>query len=501
MLDNNEKTTIIRAEHIRKQYPGVTALADTSISFDGGKVHALVGKNGSGKSTLIKIFSGATQQTEGKFWLDDEELRFNSPQEAFQKGIATVYQELSLVPNMTVAENIFLSNMPLLPTGLVDYKSMRANAVILLKKLGIELSPDEKVGSLSVGKQQLVEIAKATTYNPRVIQFDEPTSALSTDEIKLLFKLIRELKSKGTIILYVSHRMDEIWEIADTCSVFRDSLLIGTVPMPETPKSTVLSMMFGDVKVENRPSSKGKTDEVVLDVRHISLEEKLNDISFQLHKGEILGIAGLMGAGRTELLRTVFGADKFDSGEVYLFGKKVKKITPEIMRSMGVGMIQEDRHHDGLALKQSIKSNICMSSIMNLLKNRFIVSKQKEIALAQTQIDALETKIGGMEDPVSSLSGGNQQKVVVGRWLAIKPRILLFDEPSRGIDVNAKQQIFKVMWNESDQGIASIMVSSEVEELIEVCHRILILKDGRLIGECDPEGLTSQQLYSMCMGE
>ncbi|MBU7316838.1 sugar ABC transporter ATP-binding protein [Paenibacillus oleatilyticus] len=490
--------SVLETRSITKHYPGTVALDQVSVSFESGKVHALLGKNGSGKSTLLKIFSGAVQPTQGEVVLDGTALRIKDPGDAFAQGVATVYQELSLVPGMTVAENIFLGRLPM-KGPFIDWKKAYAMTRELLNEYNIDIAADEPVANLSVGQAQMIEIVKALTFKPKVLQLDEPTSALAKNEIDSLFNMIRELKKKDVIIIYVSHRLHELWEIADTCTVLREGHFIGTAPMAGLTRKELIHMMFGDVEIRTRPDDLRVTDEVVLEVKGLTRKNKFRDISFQLKKGEILGIAGMLGSGRTELLKSIFGADPLDSGEIYCCGQRIDSPTPARMKKAGLALTPEDRKHEGLIQLASIRDNLCVASLDRIAKGPMI-RKKTEAEFVRRQMEELQIKAADVEHPVSSLSGGNQQKVVVGNWLNTDPKIMFFDEPTRGIDVNAKQQIFQVIWQQSRKGISSIMVSSELEELLEVCHRILILRDGRIEGEYIPEELKIDELYALSMG-
>jgi ribose transport system ATP-binding protein len=368
-----------------------------------------------------------------------------------------------------------------------------------LKELAVDIPADAYVYSLSMWQCQMLEIVKAMSYNPKVLLLDEPTSALASHEIESLFKMIRTLKKKDVIIIYISHKLHELWEIADTCTVLRDGKVIGSVGMDKATRSEILHMMFGDLEIKSRPADLEVSGEVVLSVRGLSRKHKFEDISFELKRGEVLGIAGMLGSGRTELLRAIFGADRADRGDIYFAGKKIASPNPEKMRDAGLALTPEDRKREGLNLKANVRDNLCYASL-NLISDGAFVNRKKENAFVARQIGDLEIKVPDPGDPVTSLSGGNQQKVVVGNWLNINPKVMLFDEPSRGIDVNAKQQIFRIIWEQSRKGISSIMVSSELEELLEVCHRILIMRDGRITGEVMPEKINTEELYSLCMG-
>lgn len=491
--------SVLRAEGITKDYPGTRALDNVSVSFEGGKVHAFIGKNGSGKSTLVKVFAGAIQPTEGHFFLDDQELKFNTPTDAFEQGIATVYQELSLVPYLTVAENIYLGRLPK-KGRIVDWKKTYQQASDLIKKMNVDIDPREKVFKLSMWQCQVVEIIKAMSFKPKVLMLDEPTSALAQNETQSLFEVVRTLRDQGVIIIYISHRLQELWEIADTVTVLRDGKFIGKKNIDEVDHKSIISMMFGDVELKTRPKDLIVSEEPVMQVEHLTRAGKFEDISFTLKKGEVLGIAGMLGAGRTELLRSLFGVDGYDSGRILIHGEEVdRKATPEQMKQKGMGLTPEERKNQGVILIHSIRDNLC-NACLDKISDHHVINTKRRSQFAQRQVEELQIKIPDVMAAVSSLSGGNQQKVVVGNWLNTNPSIMMYDEPSRGIDVKAKQQIFQIMWDQSRKGVSSIFVSSELEELLEVCHRILIMHMGRIVGEVYPEELTIEQLYADCMG-
>ena len=488
----------LTVRHISKQFPGTLALDDVSITFENGRVNALVGKNGSGKSTLVKIINGAETKTEGEIFLDDNKLEFSSPKDAHGKGIATVYQELSLIPGLTVAENILMGRFAT-NAGVIDWKKTYEIAGSLLENIGIGINPKETVSNLSMWQCQMIEIAKAMSSNPRVLMLDEPTSSLAQHETEMLFKIIRELKKQDVIIIYITHRLQELWDICDTCNVLRDGKWTGKLDMESATQKELLALMFGDTEVTNKPADLEYSEEIIMEAKGLTQGDKFHDVSFKLHKGEILGIAGMLGSGRTELLRALFGVTKFDGGELYIGNEKVDKFAPHLLKSRGMGLTPEDRKFEGLVQIASIKRNLCNASL-KLLKKGPIIDKKKENEFADRQVNNLDIAIADTEQLVSSLSGGNQQKVVVGNWLNTSPKIMLFDEPSRGIDVKAKQQIFGIIWELSRQGVSSIVVSSELEELLEVCHRVLIIRQGRITGEADPSELKVDDLYSLCMG-
>lgn len=490
--------SVLKVEHLTKIYPGTVALDDATMCFESGKVNAVVGKNGSGKSTMIKMVSGVIRPNSGKIFLDNKELVFSNPMEAYENGIATVYQELSLVPSLDIAENVFMGRLPV-KNGVVHWRRVYEETDALLRSMGVDLSAKTKVFKLSMWQRQMVEIVKAMSHDPKVLLLDEPTSALAQTEVDHLFQFIRRVKEKDVIILYVSHRLHELWQIADQCSVLRDGKYVGQLQMESASRKELITLMFGDTKISKRPENLVCGDEVVLEVENLSRANKFKNISFSLHKGEILGIAGMLGSGRTELLMSIFGGDPYDSGKIWVKGKEVKKASPQVMKKLGIAMTQEDRKHLGLVQVRSVRENLCFASL-GRLSRRGVMNKKTEDMAVSRQIEELQIKIPAQSVRVSSLSGGNQQKVVVGNWLNDEPDIIFFDEPSRGIDVNAKQQIFQIMWDQARKGISSIMVSSELEELLEVCTRIIVMRNGEFVEEIIPEEYTVEQLYVRCMG-
>ena len=489
---------ILTVRNIKKYFPGTKALDDVTLTFESGKVNALIGKNGSGKSTLVKIINGAYQADSGGVELDGVPLRIENPADAFEKGIATVYQEMSLVPGLSVAENILIGRYEM-RGPFVNWKKTYEKAQALLDEMGIELPAHELVVNLNVWQCQVIEIAKAMSYRPKVILLDEPTSALAQHETQMLFRLIRELKNKDVIVIYITHRLHELWEIADTSTVLRDGKYIGKVEMSAAKPHDILDLMFGDAKAQERPADLPVSDETILEVKGLTRKPRFEDVSFTLKKGEILGIAGMLGSGRTELLRAIFGADRADSGSIELEGLAIGAPSPSSMRKRGLAFTPEDRKTQGSVQMLSIADNLC-HACLDQLSPRGFMDRAKEREYSERQIQSLRIKVASSEMPMMSLSGGNQQKVVVGKWLNACPKVILFDEPSRGIDVNAKQQIFQIIWDQSRCGISSVVVSSELEELLEVCHRIIIMRHGRFVDEVRPEDTTIERLYSLCMG-
>lgn len=490
----------LETRNLCKEYPGTVALQGASVRFSGGEVHALIGKNGAGKSTMVKMLAGAVRPTGGHILVEGQEVELKSPKHAFEHGIATVYQELSLVPHLSVAENILLGRLPRKgPAGvLVDWPQAFATTRRILDRLQVDLDVHTRVSDLGVAQQQIIEIAKAMTFEPSVIMLDEPTSALAHHETEALFDLIRHLTSQGVAIIYITHRLQELKQVADRVTVLRDGQVVGTVAMAETTAGEIVHMMFGETRQTTRPQGALAGEETVLQVIRLSRKGCFHEISFSLHRGEILGIAGLLGAGRTELLRSIFGVDPFDSGTVTLNEQTVSHPTPMRMKTLGLAFTPEDRKSEGLVQILSIRANLCMAA-QSRISVHGLTTRSREQQVARRRIEDLDIRVSDVEYPVSSLSGGNQQKVVVGNWLNTQPNVILFDEPTRGIDVHAKQQIFQIMWELSERGISSIFVSSELEELLSVCHRILVMKGGTLTESILPNETTPNELFIKCM--
>ena len=490
----------LEVRNLRKTYPGTVALDDFSAVMHGGNVYALLGKNGSGKSTLVKCISGAVIPTSGELFLNDRKIELKSPLDAFDQGIAIVYQELSLVLDFTVAENILIGRYFKKGPGqaIIDWKRTNEKAAEILASLRIDIPVTAKASSLSVGQRQMIEIAKAMSFNPKVLILDEPTSALAQFEVESLFRVVQRSREQGIIVIFITHKLNEIRNVADFVTVIRDSRFVGTIPIAEAKPKTLVDMMFGETKILTRPANLGVSSEVVLQVKHLTRRQRFTDVSFSLRKGEILGIAGMLGSGRSELLRSIFGADPVDSGEIVVNGVTITQPQIPAMKRLGLAMTPENRKDEGLVQILSIKDNLSYASLSSIASLGFINNRRQEPVVARW-IRELQIKVSSAEHPVSSLSGGNQQKIVVGNWLNTAPSIIFFDEPSRGIDVQAKQQIFQIMWDLSRRGLSVVFVSTELEELMEVCHRILVMDRGRITRETTPEQTSLDQLYAMCM--
>lgn len=476
---------LIQMEHIHKYFPGVHALNDVHLSVKAGEVHALIGENGAGKSTLMKVLNGIYKKDGGRILYKGKEVELDGPETAQALGIGMIHQELNLMPHLTVAQNIFIGREPMRLGLFIDAAKANAEAQKLLDSLNIRIDATALVSSLSVAKQQLVEIAKALSYDSELLVMDEPTAALTESEIVELFKFIRQLKAKGHGIIYISHRLEELWEISDRVTVMRDGQYVDTVNTADVTKEDIINMMVGRVIYED-PKQKSNVPPdapVVLEARHL-VAKNVKDVSFTLRKGEILGFAGLMGAGRTETVRALFGADPLESGEVYLHGKKVEIRSPSDAVKHGIGYLSEDRKAFGLAIGLSVRENTVMAYLEKFTKGLFVNDRQVDKTTNQ-YVDQIGIKTPSNRQLIKNLSGGNQQKVVIAKWLVRDCQVLIFDEPTRGIDVGAKSEIYKLMNQLAAQGKAIIMISSELPELLRMSDRILVMSEGRAAGELD----------------
>lgn len=490
-------SAILELQHITKQYPGVRALDDVSICFQPGEVHAIMGENGAGKSTLIKIIAGAIQPDDGTIIVDGQVQPAMTPSTALNLGISVVYQEFTLAYGLSVAENIFMGKK-LGGRIFQDFSKMRQESKNLFARFHLEVDPDAKVGELSNSQRQLVEIAKATSKNARILILDEPSSALATTEVDIMLDMVRTLRREGVCVIYISHRMDEIFQIADTITVLRDGHYITTKPASELTRSSLVSLMVGRELAEDFPTRPPCSQEVVLDVRDVS-GNGVEHISFQLHKSEILGLAGLVGSGRTELAKVLYGAARKTSGEIICNGKPLHIHSTSAAIQAGIGLIPEDRKGEGVFLEFPIDWNISLISIKSLCRRGFVV-RQKIKALSDRYFQALRIKAPSQKSLVRNLSGGNQQKVALAKTLASSSTILIFDEPTRGIDVGAKQEIYKLMSELAESGISIIMISSEMEELLGMSDRILVMCENHLAGQLTKEAFSQEHVLSLASG-
>lgn len=486
---------VLKAEGVIKKFGGITALDHASLEVRKGEVHALVGANGAGKSTLIKIITGAYSNDEGRIYLDGKEIQVKSTFEARALGISAVYQEFSLINTVSVAENIYMGKLIKRKVGSlsqVDWKTVNSEAKKILDLLGCDIKPEELVGDLSVAQKQMVEIAKALSNDIKVLIMDEPTASLSDNDIENMFKIVKGLQEKGISIIYVSHRLEELPIICDRISVYRDGRYIKTLDIEDAPKNVIIENMVGENMVQTEQMD-NSIDEVLLEVKNFSSGKKFQNINLQLKKGEILGIAGLAGAGRTEFVRALFGADKKDSGEVYMEGKCINIKSPIDAKRAGIGFVTEDRKEEGLILNMDLHTNVGMT-IMDKLKKRIGLDLKREKVLMDGYIKSLSIKCRDGNQAAKDLSGGNQQKVVIAKWLATEPKVLIMDEPTRGIDVGSKNQIYSLMNDLAAQGIGIIMISSELPEVLQIANRIVVFAAGKLTGVLDNKDLSQEIL-------
>ena len=485
---------ILTMKGIDKSFPGVHALDHVDLEVRKGEVHALMGENGAGKSTLMKVLTGIYHKDAGTITYEGKEVEFTNPREAQDAGIVIVHQELNMMGHLTVAQNIFIGR-EYMNGKLIDDKKMNEEAKKLFDQLGINIDPKETMSRLTVGKQQMCEIAKAISHEAKVIIFDEPSAALTEAEIEELFKIIRDLRDKQMGIVYISHRMDEIKVITDRVTVMRDGGYVGTLITKDSTKDDIINMMVGRVIYEDpKTESQVAPDApVVLKVEHLNAGRMVKDVSFELHKGEILGFSGLMGAGRTETARALFGADPKDSGDIYVNGQKVDIKTPQDAVKCGIGYLSEDRKRFGIVVDKTVAENSTMATMENFMKGIFI-DKKKEKDVAQEYVEALKTKTPSVDQLVVNLSGGNQQKVVIAKWLVRNCDILIFDEPTRGIDVGANSEIYHLMNELVAEGKSIIMISSEMTEILRMSDRIVVMCEGRKTGELGIEEATQERI-------
>lgn len=471
----------LELKNISKAFSGVQALQNISFEAKSGEIVALLGENGAGKSTLLKIMSGVYQADEGDIYLDDEHLTFHSPLEAIQHGINIIYQERQLVPSLTVMENVYMENIPA-KHGVVDYKNANKRTQVLIDMFELPFKATQKVEELSVAHQQMVEIIKAVRRKCPVIAFDEPTASLTDTEIKGLFKMIRKLQDEGKIILYVSHRLNELFELTDRIVILKDGTYVTTVKTSETNTQQLVKYMVGRNlgDVYNSLNRCEQMGDVILEVKDLC-NDYLDHVSFKLRAGEVLGFAGLVGAGRTETMRAIFGADPITSGEIWLYGKKVNIKSPQDAIRMGIALAPEDRKTQGLVLGTSIRENITMT-VLNKVSKKSVLIKEKENEVSMQAVKNFNIKTPSIEKIVKELSGGNQQKVILGRWMSSNPKILILDEPTKGIDVGAKAEIYQMVHDLAKKGIGVIFISSELPEVINVSENIIVMYEGRITG-------------------
>lgn len=491
---------IIELQGIVKHFGGVQALRGVDFHLFPGQVHALVGENGAGKSTLVKVLAGIHRPDEGVMKVDGKEIALRSPTQAQELGIAVVQQEPMLFPDLDVAENVFMGRHPRDRYGRVDWKRMYREVEQLLASLDVSLSAHTPVQGLSVAEQQMVEIAKALSIQARVLVLDEPTATLSAREVEELFAIVRQLRERGVAVLFVSHRLEEIFAIADSLTVFRDGSHIITAPVSEMTTEEIIKHMVGRELSNLFPKGEAEIGVVVLEVRQLTRPGVFADVSFQLHRGEILGFAGLVGAGRTEVARVLFGIDRAESGEIWLKGKKISLRSPQQAMEHGIAYVPEDRHQQGLVMNFSIAANITLA-ILQQISRLGLVDPRREQKIAGDYSGQLRIRSSGVEQLVSALSGGNQQKVVLSKWLATNPSILILDEPTRGIDVGAKAEVHRIVSDLAAEGLAIILISSELPEVLAMADRVVVLHEGRVTGTFSRSEATQERVMFAATGQ
>lgn len=497
-MDRNTEF-VLEVRGISKAFPGVQALDQVHLQIKKGEVHALVGENGAGKSTLMKVLLGIYKPDCGEIFIKGSETKLNNSSEALNAGISMIHQEISLVPFRTIAENIWIGREPTNKLGLLDWKKLYAMTAQLFEDLNLKFNPKTIVKKLSISGMQMVEIARAVSYNSDVIIMDEPTSALTETEVDILFDIIKKLKEKGISIIYISHKLDEIFQIADTVTAFRDGKWVDTKPIEELDTGKIISMMVGRELNQIFPKEFVPITETVLEVKNLTKKGVFKDISFSVRKGEILGVAGLMGAGRSEVMNALFGIDKFDSGEVFIDGNKVRISSPRDAIKNGIGMVTEDRKLLGLVLCRSVLENTTYANL-DSLSNWIFTNRKNEVEATQGMIDMLAIKTPSYKQKVGALSGGNQQKVVLADWLLTKPKILILDEPTRGIDVGAKAEIHKLMCRFAGEGMAIIMISSELPEILGMSDNVLVMHGGEVKAVFPRDEVTQEKILQCAVG-
>ncbi len=490
---------LLEMKNISKSFPGVQALSEVDFNVDKGEVHALVGENGAGKSTLMKVLTGIHPDYEkGKIIYKGEEVHFKNPAQAQEAGLAIIHQELELIPELTVAENVFLGREP--GRGWINKKKLKAKTKEIFTELGIEINLNKKIKHLTIGKQQMVEIAKAISQDAEIIAMDEPTSSLSQQEVKLLFSLIEDLKEEGIGIIYISHHLDEVFEICDRVTVLRDGHKIKEQSVADTNRDEIVKQMVGR-EVENRfPDFEIDDEKPIFKVENLSVPELITDVSFEVRKGEIFGLAGLMGAGRSEIARAIYGVFKNTKGDIYLNDKKLNIKSPKDAIENGIYYLTENRKEEGLIPELSVGENISLSILEKLTFIKSIISKQKEKSLVKEFISKLDVRTPGPWQLIRNLSGGNQQKALLGRVLSTNPKLIIMDEPTRGIDVGAKQEIYKLMEELAAEGVTIIFISSELPEILNLTSRVGVVYKGRLQGVVAGNEISEEKIMNLATG-
>ena len=487
---------ILEMKNIRKEFPGVVALDNVSFQVKRGRIHALIGENGAGKSTLMKVLNGVHPATSGEMYLNGEKLEVSGVKQAQAAGISIIYQEFNLINTLSVAENIFLGRYNGKKT--IQWKELKEKARALLNDLGFQFNVDTPVGNLSTAEKQLVEITKALSLNAQIIVMDEPTSSLTEKEVDMFFPIIERLKEKGITVIYISHKLDEIYRLCDDVTIMRDGQVTGNAAVKDISRDKIIELMVGRSLDMEYPPRTAAPAEPILEVKNLSRGKQLKDISFTLHKGEILGFAGLVGAGRTELAEAIFGADPADTGEIILKGQSVKIRSTLQAKNLSIGMVTEDRKETGLVLPMDVTENTTITNLKGVSKG-ILLNRKEEEKVAQKYVDSLKTKTPSLHQKINNLSGGNQQKVAVAKWLYSNSDILILDEPTRGIDVGAKYDIYCLMNELTEQGKAIIMISSELPEVLGMSDRVLVMHGGQIKGELTGDEMTAERVMKLAI--
>lgn len=493
---NQAGAQTLKATNISKSFPGVQALSDVDLTVKGGEVHALVGENGAGKSTLIKILMGAYQMDAGRITINDTPVRIQKPTDARQLGLHAVYQDVVVAPELSVGENFFTGRLPLNRLGLINWKKVYTDSENILRRLDINVDPRAAIADLSPSKQTMVTIAKIVSEEARFVVFDEPTARLTNEEVAMLFDLIAKLKNDGIGIIYISHRMEEIFEISDTVTVLRDGRVVGTMPITDVDEDRLISMMVGRDLEEMYSLQHVQPGEVVLEVQNLTHEPHFRDVSFSLRRGEVLGLFGLVGSGRTDLLRSIFGADRYDRGTILVNGHPMAIQEPFQAMSHGIGLVPEERKLQGLAMPLSVSTNINVASYGDI-SVLGVIQSGKEKSRSRQMVESMNIRTPSLDQVVSNLSGGNQQKVAIGKWLCRDADILLLDEPTTGVDVGAKVEIYRLIEMLIQRGKAIILCSSYLPEVIGLADRILVMAEGDLTGEASREEADEELLLRL----
>jgi ABC-type sugar transport system ATPase subunit len=490
--------TILRLNNIYKSFAGVHALRDVQLELCPGEVHALLGENGAGKSTLVKVITGVHQPDSGEIILHGQPVVISDPRDATQRGISAIYQELSIFPDLDIAENIFVGRRPVLAAGVIDWGRMYRESEKLLGQLGVHLDLRTKARYLSIAQQQMVEIARALSTHARILIMDEPTSALTLNEVDDLFRIVRRLREDGTAILFISHRLEELFEIADRVTVLRDGAYVGTREMSDVNQEELIRMMVGRQITELFPKKQVPQGPVVLRVKDLGRKGSFEGVTFDLHSGEILGMAGLVGAGRTEVSQTIFGVEPATSGTIEIDGKPVRITSPRQAMDYGLALVPEDRQHHGLVPPMDITDNVTLPRLFQFTRRGWLARKEAQRS-AYDSAGRMEVKATSVWQKVRELSGGNQQKVVLAKWLSTNPRILILDEPTRGIDIGTKAAVHSLMSELASQGLAILMISSELPEVLGMSDRILVMREGRVTGLFDRSEATQEKIMQAAM--